>query len=89
MVRLPLLYAFAAHATNDSSAAADRKLLLGILKLQNVAIDNEAMAKYMSTDDVTVTAGSIQNRVKRLKAMAKEDGGDGYVSKVPNQLTVA
>ena len=53
--------------------------MLGILKNQNVTIDNEAMAKYMSTDEVTVTAGSIQNRVKRLKAMAKEDGVEGYV----------
>jgi benzoyl-CoA reductase/2-hydroxyglutaryl-CoA dehydratase subunit BcrC/BadD/HgdB len=47
--------------------------------MQNVSVDNEAMAKYMSTDDVTCTASAIQNRVKKLKAMAKEENGGGYV----------
>lgn len=46
--------------------------------MQNVSVDNEAMAKYMSTDDVTCTASAIQNRVKKLKAMAKEESVGGY-----------
>ncbi|KAK5135925.1 hypothetical protein LTR08_004383 [Meristemomyces frigidus] len=53
-------------------AGADRKLLLGILKMQNVSVDFDAMAEYMTTDDQKCTASAIQNRVKKLKAMAKE-----------------
>ena len=48
--------------------------------MHNVSIDNEAMAKYMSTDDVVCTASAIQNRVKKLRAMAKEEGSDVFVS---------
>ena len=55
------------------TAAADRKLLLGILKMQNVSVDNEVMAKYMSTDDQVCTISAIQNRVKKLKAIAKSE----------------
>lgn len=46
---------------------------------QNISIDKEAMANYMSTDDVVCTVSAIENRVHKLKAMAtKELGGDGY-----------
>ena len=51
--------------------------MLGILKMQNVSVDNEAMAKYMSADGTTCTVSAIQNRVKKLKAMSKEDAGNG------------
>ena len=56
----------------DNIAAADRKLLLGILEMHSASVDNEAMAKYMSTSGYTFTASAIQNRMKRLKKMAKE-----------------
>ncbi|KAF2484676.1 hypothetical protein BDY17DRAFT_323512 [Neohortaea acidophila] len=56
--------------------AADRKLLLGILKLQNISVDFAAMAKYMATDGQVCTAGAVQNRLKKLKAMAR-DGVSG------------
>ena len=49
--------------------------MLGILKMQNVSVDFDAMAEYMTTDDQKCTTSAIQNRVKKLKAMAKE----GYV----------
>ncbi|KAK4540008.1 hypothetical protein LTR36_009906 [Oleoguttula mirabilis] len=57
-------------------AAADRKLLLGILKMQNISIDYDAMAEYMATDEQKCTPSAIMNRVKKLRAMAK-DGSTG------------
>jgi hypothetical protein len=54
-------------------AAADRKLLLGILKTQNVTMDYPAMAAYMSTEGQTCTVDAIKNRMKKLKSMAKEE----------------
>ena len=61
--------------SNSAIADADRKLLLGILKMQNISVDFDAMAEYMTTDEKKCTASAIQNRVKKLKAMSKE----GYV----------
>lgn len=58
--------------TRIATAAADRKLLLGILKLQNISVDFAAMAKYMATDGQVCTAGAVQNRLKKLKAMARD-----------------
>lgn len=67
------------------TAAADRKLLLGILKMQNVSVDYDAIAEYMTTEDQICTASAINNRVKKLKNLAKE----GYVLRQLHCVTSA
>ena len=56
-------------------AATDRKLLLSILKMQNITVDNEAIAKEMTTKDQVCTASAVQSRVKKLKNMVKDEAG--------------
>jgi len=56
----------------------DRKLLLNILGVHDVKIDHEEIAKAMATDDSKPTAGSISNRISKLKAMAKKEVGGRY-----------
>lgn len=47
-------------------------MLLGILKTHNVKVDIDAMAAYMSTPNITCTASAVSNRIKKLKALAKD-----------------
>ncbi|KAI7281775.1 hypothetical protein KC343_g1657 [Hortaea werneckii] len=52
-------------------AEADRKLLLGVLKVHDFKINYQALAQFMTTDSVKPTALGIQNRVSKLKSMVK------------------
>ncbi|KAK4570036.1 hypothetical protein LTR86_003006 [Recurvomyces mirabilis] len=58
-------------------AVADRKLLLGVLKVHDIKVDYESLAKYMATDEHKPTALSISKRLIKLKAMAKDDNAGG------------
>jgi len=53
------------------TSGADLKLLLGILKTQNVKVDREAITQFMATENAKPTASSIQNCLKKLKEMNK------------------
>ena len=53
-------------------ATADRKLFLGVLKMHNIAVDFDALAEHMTTDEQKCTASAIKNRFNKLKAMVKE-----------------
>lgn len=57
------------------NAAADRQLLLGIIKTHSFKIDTSAIANYMTTGDQVCTASAVENRLNRLKAMLKKEKG--------------
>ena len=59
--------------TDASAAAADRKLLLGIIKNHNINVDFDTMATYMNC-----TASAIRNRYGKLKVAAKEVETEKY-----------
>lgn len=52
----------------------DRKLLLAILKVHDVQIDKEKVAKELSTDKQPCTTMAIQKRLQAIRTMIK----DGY-----------
>ncbi|TKA64208.1 hypothetical protein B0A49_09166 [Cryomyces minteri] len=49
---------------------ADLKLLLAILKTQNVTVDFDTVAQELSTPSVVCTPRAVQERLKKLKKMA-------------------
>ena len=52
---------------------ANQKLLLSILKVQDVKVDFEAVAKALSTDGVTCTPRAVQEQLKKLKKVANQN----------------
>lgn len=53
------------------TAEMDRKLLLAILKVHDVQIDKEKVAKELTTDDQPCTTMAIQKRLQAIKTMIK------------------
>ncbi|KAL2357237.1 hypothetical protein BJ546DRAFT_1058838 [Cryomyces antarcticus] len=49
---------------------ADLKLLLAILKTQNVTVDFDSVAQELSTPSVVCTPRAVQERLKKLKKIA-------------------
>ncbi|KAF2219688.1 hypothetical protein BDZ85DRAFT_268191 [Elsinoe ampelina] len=58
-----------AGKTMTWDAEADRKLLLAIIQTSDVKVEHEAVAKLMSTDEVTCSVIAIKRRMQKLKEM--------------------
>ncbi|KAI7475831.1 hypothetical protein KC351_g9817 [Hortaea werneckii] len=67
-------------------AEADRKLLLGVLKVHDFKINYQALTQFMTTDNAKPTALGIQNRTSKLKSMVKSSSpsADSMSSVKPN-----
>lgn len=60
-------------------ADADRKLLLAIISAQSVKVDSPAVASILSVGEVTCTPRAVEERIKKLKKIAREQGYVGCV----------
>ncbi|KAK4984847.1 hypothetical protein LTR66_008363 [Elasticomyces elasticus] len=62
-------------------AETNLKLLLAVTKVQAVKIDYEAVAKELSTDNVTCTPKAVMDQMRRLKKQALGSGASSTPTK--------
>ncbi|KAK4985486.1 hypothetical protein LTR66_008157 [Elasticomyces elasticus] len=62
-------------------AETNLKLLLAVLKVQAVNIDYEAVAKELSTDNVTCTPKAVSDQMRRLKKQVLGSGASTPIKK--------
>lgn len=58
----------------------DRTILITLLETQNIPLNTAlltVLAERLSTDTIPVTAEAVKHRIRNLKKMAQESGGQG------------